>query len=112
MEFIAAKQIFVPLVLFLCITFAFKALLETITRYRMLKEGLSQTLLADLLAHDARQRRLGSLRWGIFLVAIGLGFALLEAFGWTRPSAGGFALLAMLTGIGQLVYYRITRHIA
>jgi Domain of unknown function (DUF6249) len=109
MELVAAKQILVPLVLFLCITFAFKTLLDTVARYRMLKEGLSQTVLADMLAHDAVQRRLAALRWGILLISIGLALALLQAFGWTKPSAGSFALLAVFTGIGQLVYYRLTR---
>jgi hypothetical protein len=96
MELFFAKQIIVPLVLFICITIAFKALLETIGRYRLLKEGVSSTLLADLLQHDARQRRLASLRWGIFLVAIGL----------------GFALLAIATGAGQLLYFRLSQRIS
>jgi Domain of unknown function (DUF6249) len=110
MDLMLSKQVFVPIVLFLCITFAFKALLDAITRYRMLKEGLSETLLAELLNHDARQRKLSSLRWGVFLIAIGLGFALIEAFGWNRPTPGSIALLAIVVGIGQLVTYRLTRN--
>jgi hypothetical protein len=112
MEMLFAKQVIVPLALFICITIAFKAVLETISRYRILKEGVSSSLLAELLQHDARQRRLASLRWGIFLVAIGLSFALLEALNWTRPSAGGFALLALVTGAGQLIYFRLSQRLA
>jgi Domain of unknown function (DUF6249) len=110
MDPIFAKQTLIPLALFFCITFAFKALLDAVTRYRMMKESISETLLAELLRHDARQRRLASLRWGIFLVSIGLGFALLQAFGWTQPTPGSIALLAILTGVGQLVYFRLTNH--
>lgn len=112
MELLLAKQILVPLALFACITIAFKAVLDTISRYRMLKEGVSPPLLAELLQHDARQRHLASLRWGIFLVAIGLAFAALEALNWTQPSAGSFALLAIATGAGQLLYFRLSRRIA
>ncbi|MEQ1512184.1 MAG: DUF6249 domain-containing protein [Lysobacteraceae bacterium] len=108
MDPIFTKQTLIPLALFFCITFAFKALLDAVTRYRMMKEGLSETLLAELLRHEARQRRFSSLRWGIFLIAIGLGFALLQAFGWTQPTPGSIALLAILTGAGQLVYFRLT----
>jgi hypothetical protein len=112
MDPIFAKQTLIPLALFFCITFAFKALLDAVTRYRMMKESIPETLLAELLRHDAMQRRLSSLRWGIFLIAIGLGFALLEAFGWTRPTPGSIALLAILTGAGQLIYFRLTNRAA
>jgi hypothetical protein len=111
MDPIFTKQIIVPLALFICITLAFKLLLEAITRYRMLKEGVSADLLAELLRYDEHQRRLSALRWGIFLVAIGLGFALIEAFGWTRPTPGTLALLAILTGIGQLIHYRLSKRV-
>jgi hypothetical protein len=112
MDMIFAKQTLIPLALFFCVTFAFKLLLDAITRYRMMKEGISETLLAELLRHDAKQRRLSSLRWGIFLVAIGLGFAVLQALGWTRPTAGSIALLAILIGAGQLLYFRLSSRIA
>jgi hypothetical protein len=108
MDPIFAKQIIVPVALFLCITFAFKVLLDAITRYRMMKEGVSETLLAELLRHEAKQQRSASLRWGIFLIAIGLGFALLQMLGWTRPTPGSIALIAILTGAGQLIHYRLT----
>ncbi len=111
MELLLVKQVIVPLALFASITIAFKAVLDTILRYRTLKEGISSPLLAELLQHDARQRRLASLRWGIFLIATGLAFALLEAFGLTRPSAGSFALLAITIGAGQLLYFRISQRI-
>ncbi len=110
MDPIFTKQIIIPLALFFCITFAFKALLDAVTRYRMMKESISETALAELLRNDARQRRLSSLRWGIFLIAIGLGFALLQAFGWTQPTPGSIALLAILTGTGQLVYFRLANN--
>jgi hypothetical protein len=103
------KQILVPLVLFACITYSFKALLDAVTRYRMLKEGVSSDLLAELLRHDQQQRRLSSLRWGIFMVAIGLGFALLEAIGWTRPTPGSIAILTILTGAGQLIHFNLSK---
>lgn len=111
MELLLVKQIIVPLALFASITIAFKAVLDTISRYRMLKEGVSSPLLAELLQHDARQRRLTSLRWGIFLVAVGLAFALLEALDWTQPNAGSFALLAIATGAGQLLYFRLSQRV-
>lgn len=107
MELLLTKQIVVPVALFLCITYAFKAVLDAVGRYRTLKEGISEGLLAEQLRHEARERRLTALRWGIFLIAIGLAFALLEALDWTRPTAGSVALLAVFWGAGHLIYYRL-----
>lgn len=112
MEFLLVKQIVVPVALFLCITYAFKAVLDAVARYRTLKEGISEALLAEQLRHEARERRLAALRWGLFLVAVGLAFALIQVLGWTRPSAGSVALLAVCCGAGQLFYYRLAQRAA
>ena len=109
MDLLIAKQTIVPVALFLCITYAFKAVLDAIGRYRTLKEGVSEALLAEQLRHEARERRLATLRLGIFLVSAGLAFALLEALDWTSPTAGSISLLAIFCGIGQMLYYRIVQ---
>lgn len=111
MEALFDRHVLIPLALFLFITVTFKFLLDAIIRYRMLKEGVSADLLAEMLRHEARARQQSTLRWGVFLIAIGLGFALIEAFGWTEPTPGSLALLAILVGIGQLVTHRLSRQL-
>ena len=99
------SQLFV----FVCAGIAFKMVVDAITRFRALTLGVSETLLAELLRDDARRRRASSLRWGIFLVSVGLGFALLALLGWNRPTPGSIAIIAISAGLGQLIYHRLQR---
>jgi hypothetical protein len=99
----------VPVALFLCVTYAFKAAIDAVVRFRMLKEGISETMLQTILQAEQAQRRTASLRWGIFLVAIGIGFALIQLCGWTEVGPATVAVVAICAGLSQLVYYAISR---
>ena len=50
-----------------------------------------------------------SLRWGVVLVALALGFALVDAGGWTDIGPGVIAVLLGATGLGNLAYWFIAR---
>ncbi|KGI76934.1 DUF6249 domain-containing protein [Oleiagrimonas soli] len=102
----------IPITFFLCLTYAIKAGFDAIVRYRIVKEGVSGELMESMIATDREQRRYSSLRWGLFLVAIGVAFALIAAFGWTSITPGAIAVIAVCTGISQLVYYGIVRRTA
>jgi len=58
---------------------------------------------------EALQRRHASLRWGILLLAVALGFGLIEAFGWTEITPGVVAVLLGVTGLGNLAAYAASR---
>ena len=99
----------VPVALFLCVTYAFKAAIDAVVRFRMLKEGISETMLQTILQAEQVQRRAGSLRWGIFLVAIGIAFVLIQLFGWTDVGPASVAVVAICAGLSQLVFHFVTR---
>lgn len=103
------RQILVPIVLFLCVTYAFRAAVDAVVRYRMLKEGISQDLLSSILTGEQEQRRMGALRWGIFLVAIGIAVAITGIFGWTSVSPAAWATVMICGGIGQLIFHRLSQ---
>jgi hypothetical protein len=44
-------------------------------------------------------------RWGVVLVALAIGFGLIEAAGWDELTPGVFAILLAATGIGNLGAY-------
>ena len=50
-----------------------------------------------------------SLRWGVTLIAIAVGFGLIEAGGWQEVTPGVIAVLAGATGVGNLAYYFLSR---
>ncbi|RAP59829.1 DUF6249 domain-containing protein [Oleiagrimonas sp. MCCC 1A03011] len=99
----------IPIVFFLCVTYAIKAGFDAIVRYRIVKEGVSGELMESMIATEREQRRYSSLRWGVFLVAIGVAFGLISAFGWTSVTPGAIAVIAVCAGISQLIYYAIVR---
>jgi hypothetical protein len=99
----------VPLALFLCVTYAFKAVLDAVMRERLLKERASEETIDLILAGERAQRRLAALRSGILLVSIAAGFGLVQWIGWQEINAGVVAVLVGATGIGHLVFYALAR---
>lgn len=99
----------IPIVFFLCITYAIKAFLDARVRQRMVSEGAGEDLIRSLVKEDEQRRRLGSLRWGIVLVALAIGFGIIQAAGWDTLNAGVIAVLAAATGLGNLAYYMASR---
>ena len=69
----------------------------------------SAELARALVRDQERQRRMSVLRWSIVLVALALGFGLVEWLGWSEVSPGFIAMLAGATGVGNLVFFAITR---
>ena len=99
----------VPLALFLCVTYAFKAVLDAVMRERLLKERASEETIDLILAGERAQRRLAALRSGILLVSIAAGFGLVQWIGWQEINAGVVAVLVGATGVGHLVFYALAR---
>ena len=63
----------------------------------------------DATAGEAERARTGSLRWGIVMVALALGFGLVEAGGWTEMGPGVIGILLGATGLGNLAFYAMAR---
>lgn len=99
----------IPIILFICITYAIKAFVDARVRLRMVTNGASEEMVRSILREDELRRRLGSLRWGIVLVALAIGFGIIQAAGWTEVTAGLVAVLAAATGLGNLAYFVIAR---
>ncbi|MCD9006809.1 hypothetical protein LDO31_11285 [Luteimonas sp. XNQY3] len=103
--------ILIPVTLFVCVHLSIKAVVDARTRRQMVAANGSEDMLRSILEGEETRRRQASLRWGTILVALALGFAGIEAFGWTKPTPGVFALLLGATGIGNLVAYVLARRL-
>ena len=101
----------VPIVMFVCMTFVIKLIVDARMRYLLLRGGVSEQLLGSILLGEEQQRRHASLRWGVILVAVGAGFALIHLLGWREITAGAIAVLAIATGLGNLAVYALTRRL-
>ena len=104
-------DILIPITLFVCVAYAIKAVVDARVRRQMVESNGSEALVQSILEGEELRRRHGSLRWGIVLLALATGFAVVQAIGWTEPNAGTFAVLLGAVGLGNLAYYAASRRL-
>jgi cellobiose-specific phosphotransferase system component IIC len=102
-------EILIPITLFICVVYAIKVVVDARTRAKLIASNGSEDLIRSLVQAEALQRRHASLRWGILLLAVSVGFALIEAFGWNEITPGVVAVLLGVTGLGNLAAYAASR---
>jgi hypothetical protein len=104
-------ELLIPIVLFLCITYVIKAILDARTRGKLIAANGSEELIRSLVQNEEQQRRHASVRWGVVLVCLAIGFAFIEYFGWTDVTPGAIAVLLAATGVGNLVSFYVSRNL-
>ena len=105
------QHVLVPIVLFLCITYAIKLLIDARLRSQMFKHGASEVWLASMLKAEEQQRRYSSLRWGVILLMLAAGFGLNQYLYGDDFNAGSVAILAGAAGLGNLVFFALSRRL-
>jgi hypothetical protein len=104
-------DILLPITLIVGIVYAIKVVVDARFRRHMVNTGGSVEVVNSLLRDEQMRRRHSSLRWGIVLLSVALGFGLIEWFGWKEITPGLIAVLAGATGLGNLVFFAISRRI-
>ena len=104
-------ELLIPIALFAAIAYSIKAVVDARVRKQLVSSNGSPELVTHILQGDEANRRLSSLRWGITLVALALGFAIVEAAGWREITPGVIAVLVGATGLGNLAYYLLARRL-
>ena len=99
----------IPITLFVCIVWAIKIVVDARVRRQMLNSDGSQELVRSMIESDELRRRHESLRRGIVLVALAIGFAAISGSGFDELTPMTLAILLGATGLGNLAYYAIAR---
>jgi hypothetical protein len=94
--------------LFATIGYVIKVIVDARSRTRML-QSTPPELALSILTEDERRRRHSSLRWGVVLVCLAVGFLVVEFADWDHPSPGVIAVLLAATGIGNIASYLVCR---
>jgi len=102
-------EILIPITLFACVAYSIKAVVDAYARRRIIESRGSEELVRSLLEGEATRRRLASLHWGSVLIALAVGFGLVELLGADRVTPGVVALLLGATGLGNLAFYMLER---
>ena len=105
-------ELLIPIVLFLCIAYAIKVVVDARVRKQMVNSNVAEDLVRTMLQGEEQRQRHGSLRWGITLVALAVGFGLVEAGGWDDITPGVIAVLLGAVGLGNLAFFALSRRIA
>ena len=103
-------EVLIPIAFFLCVTYAIKALVDARMRGKLIAANSSEELVRSLMLNEENERRHTSLRWGVVLTSLAVGFGLIEVFGWDDITPGAIAVLLGATGIGNLAFYSIARN--
>ena len=101
--------ILIPITLFAAIAYSIKAVVDARVRKQLVSSNGAPDLVRSILEGDEINRRLSSLRWGITLVALAIGFAIVEAAGWTDITPGVIAVLVGAIGVGNLASFAASR---
>ena len=105
------SPVIVFIALFACIVYTIKALLDARTRAKLIAANGSEEMIRSLVQNEEQQRRHASIRWGVVLVCLAIGFALIEYFGWNDVTPGAIAVLLGATGVGNLVSFAVSRNL-
>lgn len=104
-------EVLIPIALFVCIAYAIKAVVDARVRSKLIASNGSEDLVRSMLMGEEQQRRHASLRWGIVLLSLAIGFVMIEAFGWDEVTPGVIGVLLGVTGLGNLAFYLTSRRI-
>ncbi|MDH5821464.1 hypothetical protein QFW77_00445 [Luteimonas sp. RD2P54] len=97
--------ILIPFFLAACIVVVVRIVVEARLRRRLAETHATEDLVHSLAAADHEFRRQSSLRWGLVLVAMGLGFGAIDLFGLDAKDPAAFGLLFAAAGVGSLAYH-------
>lgn len=101
----------IPIALFFSIAWAIKIVIEARMRHLLLNSTVGQEHARTVLENEESRRRHSSLRWGLILTALAIGFLLIELFDWREATPGAIAVLLAATGLGNLAYFFISRRL-
>lgn len=105
-------DVLLPITLIIGIVYAIRIVVDNRFRRHLVNSAASRDMIESLLRHEERSQRLSALRWSIVLLALALGFAIVEANHWQEITPGFIAVLLGATGLGNLVFWVISRRMA
>lgn len=99
----------VPIVLFVCITYAIRHLIDARVRTLLLRSSPSDLQVENLIKLEEQRSKQSSLRTGVTLLTLALGFGLIELCNIRDITPGAIALLAGATGLGNFAFYFLSK---
>jgi hypothetical protein len=100
-------EMMVPIVLFVCIVFAIKIVMDGRVRRKFAESGVSEDLVRTMLLADEQNRKVSSLKWGLVLVLVGVGFGLIDLLNLGPNDPSTFGIVIGAAGLGMLGFHAL-----
>ena len=102
-------SLLIPMVGFACLVAIVHIVVAARVRRRLVETHASEELVRALAESERHTRRSSALKWGLVLVATGLGFVLIELFALGSADPAAYGVLLVSTGTALLVYHLLQR---
>ncbi len=97
----------IPIVLFICIAYAVKVIMDGRVRQRLAQSGASEDLVRTMLMADEQNRKVSSLKWGLVLVLVGVAFGIIDIFNLDAGDPATFGIVIGAAGLGMLGFHAL-----
>lgn len=94
----------IPIVLAVCIVAVIRIIEESRLFRRLAETEASDELVRSMMRSRQRAQRVGALKWGVVLIAVGLAFGAISGLGLDADDPASFAFLFAAAGVGLLVF--------
>jgi hypothetical protein len=102
-------SLLIPMVGFVCLVAIVRAVVDGRLRRRLVETHATQELVLALAEADRHDRRTGALKWGLVLVASGIGFVLIDVCRLGSADPAAYGVLLVCAGAGLLCYHLLQR---
>lgn len=100
-------SLIIPMVGFVCLVAIVHLVVDGRVRRRLVETHATEDLVRALAESERHARRSSALKWGLVLIASGLGLVLTQIFGLGSADPAAYGLLLGCSGLGLLVYHRL-----
>ncbi len=106
------EGVLITAVVFIAIVATIRTIADTITRNKLINQGLVDDKVKGVFARDAKLQRLSSLKWGLVLVGIGLALLIGQIAEDYLTDQATFGLVFIFAGIAFFIYFGVAqRHL-
>jgi Mg2+/citrate symporter len=98
-------SLLIPMIGFVCLVAIVHLVVDARVRRRLVETHASEELVRALAESERHARRSGALKWGLVLVASGVGFVLIDVFRLGSENPAAYGLLLACSGAGLLAYH-------
>jgi len=102
-------EVFIPIAFFLAVAMIVKIITDNRTRQKLIDKGMVDEKVKFLFL-KGQEEPMTSLKWGLVLIAIGIGLTLNMLFPSIAESPASIGIMFLFAGVAFIGYYMIIKN--